>query len=214
MLQKTRKSVPWPYSEISLLKLYKTSESLQMISLLVNCPRTTPWLIQKQQPELGGVWTELTLYVYFQVSYAEISHLRCDLALSWDASGAMPRAGGLRWVMEMHTVLHEPLVSWDTQKYTNLHVSTPQTIPTWLKPLLEGGIVDTVRQRNLFLLPGPGMSLFLSLQACQSMSVAKIQHKQAGHQMHSHTSLQAVASPSKYAFVNTIFSLENRQSYL
>lgn len=89
------------------------------------------------------------------MSYAEISHLRCDLALSWDASGAMPRAGGLRWVMEIHTVLHEPLVSWDTQKYTNLHVSTPQTIRTWLKPLLEGGIVDTVRQKKPILAAWP-----------------------------------------------------------
>lgn len=97
------------------------------------------------------------LYLYFHVSYVEISHLRCDLALSWDASGAMPRAGRKRWVMEMevHIVLHEPLVSWDTKKYTILHESTLQSIPTWIKPLLEGDIVDTVRQKNLSLAVWP-----------------------------------------------------------
>lgn len=123
VLQKTRKSVPWLYSEISLLKLYRTSERLQILSLL-NCPKTAPWPIQKQQSEPGGVWTELMLYLYFQVSYIEILHLGCDLALSWDASGAMPRAGRLRWVMEMemHVVLHEPLVSWDTKKNIPVHM--------------------------------------------------------------------------------------------
>lgn len=57
---KRRKSVPWPYPRISLLKLSKTSESLQMFPL-PNCSKTIPHLIQMQHPKLVGVRTEAWL---------------------------------------------------------------------------------------------------------------------------------------------------------
>lgn len=68
ILQNIRESVLWSYSGISLLKLSKMSESLQM-SPTLNSSKT--WLIWKQQPKRYSVWTEVwqeqfMLYVHWR----------------------------------------------------------------------------------------------------------------------------------------------------